>query len=668
MERETTPFRTCLRADWRDVVFVHYAIDPEILQPHVPWALDLFEGRAWVTLVAFRQCRLRPGVGGQLAEWAMRPVGKHAFLNLRTYVRCADGRAICFLVEWIPNLLARLVGPRLYGLPFRLGRLEYGEERREVRAGGRSFCARVAETPAVPSAAREGTLEHFLVERYTAFAHERGRARRFDIRHRPWDIAPAEVTVEADSLIRAAAPWFAHARFVRAHTSPGVCDVEISGPRGVETRREERVGRAWPLAMLPLLWAMGTLGVRGRLPAWGFMWAMALAIYAGCKLATWIGTRPHTGGWIRTLAYLVAWPGMDARSFLDGVATEGRRLSELVDPIGRVLAGLMLYLIVAPAVPAGHPLLVGWMGLAGMVLVLHFGLFDLLACAWAAVGWRATPIMRAPWRARSLGEFWGTRWNRGFRDLAHEWIFGPLRKTLGVGGATFAVFLVSGLVHDLIISLPAGGGFGGPTVYFLLQYLGIAVEKSATGRGRLRGRVGRLFALLCVVGPLPLLFHAAFVTRVMAPFVRAVGSILNIHVMETPMRLETLILIGGLLHLSLLTAGATAAKVLDWRHELHRLCPLSRHMIWTHGAFIVMTIIAFGVISLCNAGDLAAGRGTARWFCGFVAAFWMTRLFVQFFLFDPKPHLTHPLLAVGYHSLTVVFTYLTVVYGYAAVG
>jgi hypothetical protein len=81
-----------------------------------------------------------------------------------------------------------------------------------------------------------------------------------------------------------------------------------------------------------------------------------------------------------------------------------------------------------------------------------------------------------------------------------------------------------------------------------------------------------------------------------------------------------------------------------------------------------MTIIAFGVISLCNAGDLAAGHGTARWFCGFVAAFWMTRLFVQFFLFDPRPHLTHPLLAVGYHSLTVVFAYLTVVYGYAAVG
>jgi hypothetical protein len=132
------------------------------------------------------------------------------------------------------------------------------------------------------------------------------------------------------------------------------------------------------------------------------------------------------------------------------------------------------------------------------------------------------------------------------------------------------------------------------------------------------------------------------------------------------MTLETLIRFGGVFHLSLLIAGTLAARVLDWKHELHRLCPLSRHMIWTHGAFIVMTIIAFGVISLFNAGELAAGAATARWFCGFVATFWITRLFVQFFLFDPKPHLTNPVLTIGYHTLTVVFTYLAAVYGYAA--
>jgi hypothetical protein len=131
--------------------------------------------------------------------------------------------------------------------------------------------------------------------------------------------------------------------------------------------------------------------------------------------------------------------------------------------------------------------------------------------------------------------------------------------------------------------------------------------------------------------------------------------------------LQWLIRFGGVCHLSLLIAGALAMQVLNWRIELRRLCDLSRHMIWTHATFIVMTIVAFGVISLFNAGALASGGQLARWFCGFVAVFWGSRLVVQFFIFDARPHLTRRLLTVGYHTLTFVFAYLTLVYGYTAV-
>src|SRR5258705_1653154 len=102
-------------ADWRDALFVHYAIEPGVLQRHVPFELELFEGRAWVSLVAFTQRRLRPAVGGRWTSWAMAPVATHPFLNLRTYVRGDDGvTGICFLAEWIPNRLSRMVGPLMY--------------------------------------------------------------------------------------------------------------------------------------------------------------------------------------------------------------------------------------------------------------------------------------------------------------------------------------------------------------------------------------------------------------------------------------------------------------------------------------------------------------------------------------------------------------------------
>src|SRR4051812_6499459 len=117
--------RPLLLADWADVLFVHFAVDPEALQPHVPFELDLFRGRAYVSVVAFTQRRLRPRVGGRLAAIISRPLAEHEFLNVRTYVRHGGERGIYFLSEWIPNRIACAVGPVMYGLPYRLARTTY---------------------------------------------------------------------------------------------------------------------------------------------------------------------------------------------------------------------------------------------------------------------------------------------------------------------------------------------------------------------------------------------------------------------------------------------------------------------------------------------------------------------------------------------------------------
>lgn len=131
--------------------------------------------------------------------------------------------------------------------------------------------------------------------------------------------------------------------------------------------------------------------------------------------------------------------------------------------------------------------------------------------------------------------------------------------------------------------------------------------------------------------------------------------------------LELLITIGGVLHLGILIASALVPNTLDWRNELAKLRPLSRQLVWVHGVFIVLVIVAFGVLSLALAGSLADGTPLARGVCAFVATFWLARLGVQFFVFDAKPMLTNPLLRIGYHGLTVTFTVLVLVYGWAAI-
>ena len=134
----------------------------------------------------------------------------------------------------------------------------------------------------------------------------------------------------------------------------------------------------------------------------------------------------------------------------------------------------------------------------------------------------------------------------------------------------------------------------------------------------------------------------------------------------TSTTLTNLLIFAGVCHFGILLASALVPRVLDWRRELAQVSPLSRHVVWTHGVFIVLTIIAFGLITVANAPVLAAGSALARWFCSFVAVFWLSRLVVQLFLFDARPYLKTPLLTLGYHGLTVVFAYLGTVYAWAA--
>jgi alginate O-acetyltransferase complex protein AlgI len=192
----------------------------------------------------------------------------------------------------------------------------------------------------------------------------------------------------------------------------------------------------------------------------------------------------------------------------------------------KTLAGAgLIWLAVNDALRLG-PLGVGWLAMIGIVLFLHFGVFDLLAVAWQRAGVSAMPVMRAPLRATSLADFWSRRWNTAFHTLAHELIFRPVARRLGVVRGTVAVFVISGLVHEAVISFPARGGYGLPTAYFVLQAFGVLAERSAVGCWLKLGNGARgwLYVMIFTAGPVFWLFHPAFIKNVTLPMLRAFGA------------------------------------------------------------------------------------------------------------------------------------------------
>jgi len=280
-----------------------------------------------------------------------------------------------------------------------------------------------------------------------------------------------------------------------------------------------------PLVTLP----PAAIAFRNPFSDWVFMWLLAFAIFFGCKWLTWRRAKHLAADSFHSLAYLFGWPGMDAKDFLTNLPAKLPDFKDWLSASAKTLLGMSALLLAVSRVGSDSPLIIGWLGMFGMVMLLHFGLFHVLALAWQAVGVAARPLMRSPLLATSLADFWGERWNTAFNKLAHDLAFRPVARRAGVSWATLGVFAISGMVHDLVISLPARGGYGLPTAYFALQGAAVLFERSKPGRalGLGHGWRGWLFMFTVTAVPAFWLFHPPFIHHVILPMLHALGTTWN---------------------------------------------------------------------------------------------------------------------------------------------
>ncbi|MBL9169175.1 MAG: hypothetical protein JNN07_15655 [Verrucomicrobiales bacterium] len=302
-----------------------------------------------------------------------------------------------------------------------------------------------------------------------------------------------------------------------------LCAVCRAAPRTMDRFRF----RDWLIA---LLLPVSAILVTRHLPPWAFMWGTAFGLGAALKWLCWVDARIHGArpSPSRALGWFVGWAGLDGRAFLtDHIRPPRPGIMEWVTASLPVLVGFGLVVGAFPALFPAHPILAVWVGMIGFAGLFHFGVIRLIALGWRTLGINAQPIMRAPLLSTSLAEFWGRRWNLAFSTPARRFLFLPVGRQWGNGPAMLLVFLGSGLLHELVISLPAGAGYGRPTAYFLIQAAGVAFERTpAARRIGLPGRTGGwLYAAVWLIVPLPLLFPVCFLNSVMTPFLHVLAAL-----------------------------------------------------------------------------------------------------------------------------------------------
>ncbi len=188
---------------WEDLLFVSWPVPIEALRPHIPAAVEIetAEGSAWISAVPFWMSH---------AHFRNLPpipfLSSFPEVNLRTYVRAGDHRAVWFLSLDTESHINVFLARHAFNLPYVYAdvAMARGDEItfRSVRKDGRSAFDvryRPAGEERVPP---EGTLEHFLTERYSMVcANKDGDLYRGDIQHAPWRLRDADWTAKSMALV-----------------------------------------------------------------------------------------------------------------------------------------------------------------------------------------------------------------------------------------------------------------------------------------------------------------------------------------------------------------------------------------------------------------------------------------------------------------------------------
>ena len=120
--------------------------------------------------------------------------------------------------------------------------------------------------------------------------------------------------------------------------------------------------------------------------------------------------------------------------------------------------------------------------------------------------------------------------------------------------------------------------------------------------------------------------------------------------------LSIAIIWAGAGQLLLIPANIALPIVMGWRTQLARVDPLLRDIVYIHHVFIAVTVLLFGVISVCFARDLAAPEHPlTRVLAGGIGFFWLLRLLLQWVGYDRAHWRGRPGRSVAQYLLSMLF-------------
>ena len=355
--------------------------------------------------------------------------------------------------------------------------------------------------------------------------------------------------------------------------------------------------------------------------------------------------------------FLFAWPGISVAGFTERNEIDSTTGSRFLEAWLTFLAGVGILTGVS-LLGRGDSTILNYVALFSILLIVHMGLVEVIADGIRLLGFSPRSLFDRPYLATSLRDFWSVRWNRAFVDMNKIFIMTPLRDKAPLAVLTFSIFAVSGILHETGISYADGMSWGHPLLYFVIQGVGMEIEK--------HWKLHRTLAWAWILLPVPLLFTPAFTNLFLGNFSRVLSDfVFNMQMADV---FQYGLILGGAFHLLILCASVQVPGKLGWCEEFLRLSSLNRKVFWTYGGYIFSIIVFMSVTSflLSQENFQTLGMPVLLWTV-FIALFWWARVLTDFFYMSHSDWPKGPLFSVGHVCLSTLFISMATLYSVLSV-
>ena len=120
--------------------------------------------------------------------------------------------------------------------------------------------------------------------------------------------------------------------------------------------------------------------------------------------------------------------------------------------------------------------------------------------------------------------------------------------------------------------------------------------------------------------------------------------------------------LAGAGHFCVLGASFQVPRRLGWKEDLPKLTPFNRKLMYVYGGFTVLTIAAFGVLTLFLHNEMLHGDRAATALAVFIAVYWTARIGVDFLYYEHKDWPAGAQFVAGHILLTALFFALATTY------